>query len=157
MRREDRVLELKRLTKTAEKHREAQRAAWRTLSVHFTALVDAYTTYKSTVEAWSDLRESAAAAAGVEDVEAWRMGEGRFAVEPVPCDLGAVIDALLQVSCDPLGYGFRQVEGQRWDDHYELVALTPDLRDQVENVSVHRVERKYSTGQGALGVPWGRE
>jgi hypothetical protein len=58
---------------------------------------------------------------------------------------------LLDVCLDAGGNGLRTDAGRAWDDHRELVPLTPDLREHAHTVvDVLRVQRRHATRQAAL-------
>jgi hypothetical protein len=148
-----RELLTRRISAQAERYRQAEREAIRKAGVTFAELVDDFLAYKAAAETLNAWREGAAAEAGLQGdtLEDWRNDGGRQAIVPVPADLDAFAEMLLDVCLDAGGNGLRTDSSRNWDEFAELVPLTPDLREHAHTVvDVLRVQRRHATRQAAL-------
>jgi hypothetical protein len=148
-----RELVTRRISAQAERYRQAERYAIRKAGETFAQLLEDFLAYKTAAETLNAWREGAAAEAGLQGdtLEGWRNDGGRHAIVPVPADVDAFVEMLLDVSLDAGGNGLRTDSSRRWDDFNELVPLTPDLREHAHAVvDVLRVQRRHATRRAAL-------
>jgi hypothetical protein len=148
-----RELLTRRISAQAERFRQAEREGVRKAGTTFAQMVEDFLAYKAAVEALNAWREGAAAEAGLQGdaLEEWRNDGGRHAIVPVPADLDAFVEMLLDVCLDAGGNGLRTDSSRNWDDFAELVPITPDLREHAHVVvDVLRVQRRHATREGVL-------
>lgn len=69
---------------------------------------------------------------------AWRHNVANLVLCPFPADFLQFVTDLWSVSADTELNQYRTNASRRYDEFGELVALTPDLRDQVKTFTTHR-------------------
>lgn len=109
-------------------------------------------------EAW---RESSSVSTVLgPDYDAWTNMEGRFPIVPAAGDFLRLVEDVYEVSCDPHGAGWRSPDQRPFDDHGELVRVTPDLRgaDVPAGLFRHPDVRHSRTGEHRVrhDAVWGR-